>query len=201
MFQLHCESLVVVWSAVDALQVGLDWWTWSVKSSAGLSPLGYMCCSASWACSVYPSSFPAHEPLSNCMPRCKLRCLSREKKLNLRRKEGDKEKRSLMDESVRFTGTCMWCVQWASVIFKAVLACYIIQQCAESGSTLHYNLSSEKLIVKQMRPNPDTSQLFSFFLFPCLSCTSGLKSLWHHCAVRGGAILKGGWCFVMLILS
>lgn len=43
----------------------------------------YMCCSASWACSVYTSSFPTQEPKSRCAGRCELRCLSREKKLNL----------------------------------------------------------------------------------------------------------------------
>lgn len=49
----------------------------------------YMCCNASWACSVYTSSFPAHEPISNCALLCKLRCLSREKKLNLRGQRED----------------------------------------------------------------------------------------------------------------
>ena len=91
MFQPRCESLVVVWWA------GLEWWTWSVfrvlefESSLSLSG-GYMCCNASWACSVYTSSFPAHEPTSNCALRWEPRCLSREKKLNLRGEDGERER-------------------------------------------------------------------------------------------------------------
>lgn len=50
----------------------------------------HMCCSASWACSVYTSSFPTHEPKSRCAARCELRCLSREKKLNLWRQTEDR---------------------------------------------------------------------------------------------------------------
>lgn len=50
----------------------------------------HMCCSASWACSVYTSSFPTHEPKSKCAFRCEPRCLSREKKLNLGRRTEDR---------------------------------------------------------------------------------------------------------------
>lgn len=59
----------------------------------------YMCCSASCACSVYTSSFPAHAPMSKCAPRCKLRCLSRENKLNLQQEDGQKTEDVLMDMS------------------------------------------------------------------------------------------------------
>lgn len=51
------------------------------------SAVGYMCCKASWACSVYTSSLQDQvlKLSSYCaMPLCELRCLSREKKLNLK---------------------------------------------------------------------------------------------------------------------
>lgn len=67
---------------------------------------GYMCCNASWACSVYTSSFPAHEPTSNCALRCEPRCLSREKKLNLRGEERMERRQRRCDEcDSRFTAT------------------------------------------------------------------------------------------------
>lgn len=61
----------------------------------------YMCCSASWACSVYTSSFPTNELKSRCAARCELRCLSREKKLNLWRQTEDRATVSSPDGNVR----------------------------------------------------------------------------------------------------
>lgn len=78
----------------------------------GTSAAPHMCCSASWACSVYTSSFPAHEPKSRCAARCELRCLSREKKLNLWGRTEDRR------ASVRRPDDVIWPV---------ALACYILQ--------------------------------------------------------------------------
>lgn len=63
----------------------------------------HMCCSASWACSVYTSSFPTHEPKSKCAFRCELRCLSREKKLNLRGRTEERGNASAASEQRKKT--------------------------------------------------------------------------------------------------
>lgn len=75
------ESVAVVWCAWGGVEC---------------FPSSYRCCRASWACSVYTSSFciqdpkpplPPPIPASMCVPRCAPRCLSREKKLNLKRRD------------------------------------------------------------------------------------------------------------------
>lgn len=91
-----CESLVMVWCANRLLtsrpgvtDMECDEF-WGVRNLRRVLSSDYMCCNASWACSVYTSSFPAHEPKSNCALLCELRCLSREKKLNLRGQREDR---------------------------------------------------------------------------------------------------------------
>lgn len=79
----------------DALSYGHEELNiWLLSNCFRFLNADYMCCNASWACSVYTSSFTAHElKLSpKCAPRWEARCLSREKKLNLTQEWREEEK-------------------------------------------------------------------------------------------------------------
>lgn len=76
----------------------------------------YRCCKASWASSVYTPSFPGHELPWKRSPRCRLRCLSRENKLNLSRQDGDKTEDGLLIItmcSISIPGAMLTSIVWS----------------------------------------------------------------------------------------